>query len=57
MEILVDSDVLINVLKKNPDSNCVEFVKKIERGEIKDFVSTITSFELYYGAYSKSLQI
>jgi len=51
MEILVDSDVLINVLRKNPDSNCVELVKKIERGEIKGFVSTITVFELYYGAY------
>jgi len=51
MEILIDTDILINVLRKNPDSNCVELIKKIERGEINGFVSMITVFELYYGAY------
>jgi len=51
MEILVDTDVLVTVLRKNPDSNCIGLLKKIESGEIQGFVSTITVFELYYGAY------
>jgi tRNA(fMet)-specific endonuclease VapC len=51
MEILVETDVLINVLRNNPDQNCVKLVKQIESENIKGIISTITVFELYYGAY------
>ena len=39
------------MLRKNPDPKCVGILKKIETGEIQGFISTITAFELYYGAY------
>lgn len=51
MEVLVDTDVLISTLRKKPDRHCIEFLRQIESGNIRGYVSVLTIFELYYGAH------
>jgi len=51
MDVLVDTDVLINTLRKKPDRGCIDFLRHIESGDISGYLSVLTVFELYYGAY------
>jgi len=51
MEILVDTDIIISTLKKTPDEKCISILRKIEENGIIGYISVLTVFELYYGAY------
>ena len=50
MEVLVDTDILISTLRKNPDKKCVDLLRQIEADKIDGYISALTVFELYYGA-------
>lgn len=48
--VLIDTDVIIDVLRKKPIEFSKEALKRIEKGEFEGFVSVLTVFELYIGA-------
>ena len=48
--VLIDTDVIIGVLRKKPIEFSKEALKRIEKGEFEGFISVLTVFELYIGA-------
>jgi tRNA(fMet)-specific endonuclease VapC len=46
---LFDTDTITNIFKKRPSKNLFKKLKKLDRS--KQFISTITIYEIIYGAF------
>lgn len=49
MRLCLDSDVLIDILRG--DKRAERVAERIKSGEIEGFVSAVSAFELYFGAF------
>lgn len=49
-EVILDTDVIIDFLKKTPDATAIHIFRKIKAGKIVAHTTSITAFELYRGA-------
>ena len=50
IEVVLDTDVIIDYLKRRPDPVAVEIFQKIRKGKLITYMTSITAFELYRGA-------
>lgn len=50
VEVILDTDVIIDFLKKKPDPTAIQIFRKIKAGKIVAHMTSITAFELYRGA-------
>lgn len=50
IEVVLDTDVIIDYLKRSPDPVAVEIFQKIRKGKLVTYMTSITAFELYRGA-------
>ena len=52
MMYLFDTDIITNISKKNPSKRLVQKLQKLDKS--RQFISTITIFEIVYGAFKSS---
>lgn len=50
IEVVLDTDVIIDYLKKEPNPHAVHIFRKIKTGKLNAYMTSITAFELYHGA-------
>jgi len=50
VEVVLDTDVIINYLKKRPDPVATQIFHDVKEGRLAAHMTSITAFELYRGA-------
>lgn len=49
-EVILDTDIIIDYLKKKPDPKAAQVFHRIETRRLRAFTTSISAFELYRGA-------